>query len=201
MPLTGTQNFSVPATSKKSIGGRYQIPSSVYRKTFGFIAIFSQHKPKHSEETINMGHYQIPDDQVAAYGQIGLAVMSLLIAVFYKESQNRVMTSDWGKAFFWRRILWITIPCFFILSLLVLLAAFSKKSPSSGSGVSTLLVAVITVFFLAANESCPIRDILDLRVSEIDVAVGLNDGDHGSRLLSPAVCPSEAIVSVCRGCD
>jgi hypothetical protein len=123
-----------------------------------------------------MGQHGFPYDLVAVYGQIALGVLSLLIAILYKESQKLVMSSDWGKASFCRRMLWIAVPCFLILALLILITVILQPMVSrnnlmsNSSGVSTLLVAVITVFLFAASESCRVRDILDLRVSEIDVA-------------------------------
>ncbi len=136
-----------------------------------------------------------PYDLVAAYGQIALAVMSLFITIFYKEAQNRVMRSDWGKAAFLRRILFVAVTCFLLLSLMVLLAVVSVDSKTSlmngNSGISTMLVAVITVVFVATNEPCRIRDILDLRVSEVDIAritALVDDTDSADRSKWQAGC-------------
>jgi hypothetical protein len=122
-----------------------------------------------------MGHHGILYDMVAVYGQMALGVMSLFIAFLYKESHNRVMSSDWRKAAFLRRVLFVVMSGFVVLSFIVLTAVVlqnidSKNSLMSGIGVSTMLVGATTVFFLAANEPCRLRDILDLRVCQLDAA-------------------------------
>jgi hypothetical protein len=123
-----------------------------------------------------MSYLRIRYDLVADYGQILLAVLSFLIATMYKQSQNCVMKSDWWMAFVYRRFLQRAVVCFSVMSILVLAAVVvaaieSKKSLMNGSGISTLLVAVLTVSFVDGNEPCRLEDIFDMYTNNINVAL------------------------------
>ncbi len=124
-----------------------------------------------------MSYLRIRYDLVAAYGQILLAVLSFLIIAMYKQSQSCVMSSKWWMAFFYRRLLQRVVFCFYGLSILdlaavVIAAIQSSQSLIDGSGgVSTLLVAVLTVFLFDRNEPCRLEDIFDLHTNNINVAL------------------------------